>query len=111
MKSKEVLIEELRLECQKLIGREVKSHNDILTLEVIINEEKHNKISVSSLRRFFKLIPYRTPQLKTLNTLCTSLGYSNFEEFSLSKNQSFEWEYVNRLISIEENGIITNNDL
>lgn len=111
MKSKEILIEELRLECQRLIGREVKSHNDILTLEVLINEGKDNKISVSSLRRFFKLIPYRTPQLKTLNTICKSLGYTSFEDFSLSKNQSFEWEYVNRLISIEENGIITNNDL
>ena len=111
MKSKEILIEELRLECQRLIGREVKSHNDILTLEVLINEGKDNKISVSSLRRFFKLIPYRTPQLKTLNTICKSLGYTSFEDFSLSKNQSFEWEYVNRLISIEESGIITNNDL
>ena len=111
MKSKEILIEELRLECQKLIGREVNSHNEILTLEVLINEGRDNKISVSSLRRFFKLIPYRTPQLKTLNTLCRSLGYSSFEDFSISKNQSFEWEYVNRLISIEENGIITNNDL
>ena len=111
MKSKEYLIEELRLECQKLIGREVKSHNDILTLEVLINDKGINKISISSLRRFFKLIPYRTPQIKTLNTLCRSLGYSNFEDFSLSKNQSFEWEYVNRLISIEENGVITNKDL
>ena len=52
MKSKKILIEELRLECQKLIGREVKSHNDILTLEVIINDKGKNKISVSSLRRF-----------------------------------------------------------
>ena len=111
MKSKEILIEELRLECQKLIGREVNSHNEILTLEVLINEGRDNKISVSTLRRFFKLIPYGTPQLKTLNTLCRSLGYSSFEDFSISKNQSFEWEYVNRLISIEENGIITNNDL
>ena len=111
MKSKEILIEELRLECQKLIGREVKSHNDILTLEVIINDKGENKISVSSLRRFFNLIPYRAPRIKTLNTLCRSLGYSNFEDFSLSKNQSFEWEYVNRLISIEENGLITNKDL
>lgn len=59
MKSKEILIEELRLECQKLIGREVLSHNDILTLEVIINDKETKKISVSSLRRFFKHIPYR----------------------------------------------------
>ena len=82
MKSKEILIEELRLECQKLIGREVKSHNDILTLEVLINDNVNTKISISSLRRFFNLIPYRTPQIKTLNTLCRSLGYSNFEDFS-----------------------------
>lgn len=111
MKSKDQFIESMRLKCEELIGRQVKKNNDVKELETILNKNIDRSISLSSLRRFFYLIPSTKPNDKTLNIIAEGLGYSSFVEFCKSTNNYNDWSYLNKLIQHENKDYLTKDEI
>ena len=111
MKSKEYFVEQLKLECQKLLGYRIKSHSDILNLEIVINENSKEKISLSSLRRFFNFIPTTKANNRTLNQISVALGFENFPAFCRQKNYTNGWAFNDRLVQVERSEKLTSEDL
>ena len=83
--NREYLFEDLRIEIYKLIGKRVTSNSDVRTLEIFLETSGYGILSNSSLRRFFKLIKWTEPRIRTLDVLCKNIGYSSFHEFSINK--------------------------
>ena len=96
MKSKDQYIDLLRLKCEEIISRPIKSNNDVAQLEIVLNRNISNPISFSSLRRFFGLVPQTKPIDKTLNKISEGLGYLNFTEFCKSTIRNNSWIYLCR---------------
>ena len=111
MKSKDQFIDSLRLKCEELIGRQVKKNNDVIELESILNKNINKTISLSSLRRFFGLIPSTKPNDKTLNIIAKGLGYSSFIEFCKSTNNNNDWSFLNKLIQFENKDRLNRSEI
>lgn len=109
--NREYLFEDLRIEIYNLIGKKVTSNSDVRTLEIFLENSGHGILSNSSLRRFFKLIKWTEPRIRTLDVLCKNIGYSSFHEFSINRDRSSEWKFINVLIRLENNGKIEDSDM
>lgn len=110
MRSKEFYENLLKLKCQNILGYRVEKHADLITLEILLNENVEEKISLSTLRRFFGFIPSTQPNNRTLNHISKALGYENFSSFCRLQNRSFEWSYFDVLIKIEDQEHISQKD-
>ena len=110
MRSKEFYENLLKLKCQNILGYRVEKHTDLISLEVLLNDNTEEKISLSTLRRFFGFIPSTQPNNRTLNHISKALGYENFFHFCRLQNRSFEWSYYDLLIKIEKQEYINEED-
>ena len=110
MQSKEYFIEQLKLECQKILGYRIQNHSDILNLEIVLNENLNEKISLSSLRRFFNFIPSTKANNRTLNQIAIALGFQSFSDFCRKNNYATGWAYNDRLVAIEQSAQLTPED-
>ena len=111
MKSKDQYIDLLRLKCEEIISRPIKSNNDVAQLEIVLNRNISNPISFSSLRRFFGLVPQTKPIDKTLNKISEGLGYLNFTEFCKSTIRNNSWIYLNKLHELEFKAVLKDDEV
>jgi len=55
MKSEAYYINELKIKCKQLLGRDILTNTDVKIVQDIINANAKNEISFSTLRRLFWL--------------------------------------------------------
>ncbi|MDA9057331.1 hypothetical protein N9K49_05750 [Flavobacteriaceae bacterium] len=104
-------IRSLKIRCNKLIGRSISNHSDVLLLKSILDENLDENISLSSLRRFFGLISPTKPNKKTLDILSKGIGFLNFYEFCDREEKNIEWNSVRSIILIQQKEILTQEDI
>lgn len=98
MKSEAYYINELKIKCKQLLGRDILTNTDVKIVQDIINANAKNEISFSTLRRLFGFLKTTKPSRKTLNVISYALGYSNFTQFCNVYNDINSWSYVNYII-------------
>ena len=76
-----ILIDVLRKEIEKKIGKKINSRGDCELVSNIIFETLETEISYNTVRRFYGLLKPTKPNTKTLNTLSTFVGYKNYVHF------------------------------
>lgn len=81
----------LRTDVEKKIGFKINSTPDVKALLSILQFETRDSISLSTLRRFWGLIPIRNPNNGTLDVLARFLEYSSFVDFVKKKNEYDKW--------------------
>ena len=80
------MIDILKKELEKKIGRSITNRGDCELLSNIILEVMDIEISFNTLRRLYGIIPSTNPNKKTLNTLAQFLGYKNYFHFTQNYN-------------------------
>jgi len=80
------LIDLLKKEIEKKIGKRVTNRGDCELVSNVILETLGLEISYSTIRRFYGLINETKPNNKTLNTLAKFVGYKNYIHFSQNYN-------------------------
>jgi hypothetical protein len=83
-----ILIDVLKKEIEKKIGRKINSRGDCELVSNIIFETLEVEISYNTVRRLYGLINPTKPNTKTLNTLAKFVGYKNYVHFL--QNHSFK---------------------
>ena len=76
-----ILIDVLKKEIEKKIGKKINSRGDCELVSNIIFETLETEISYNTVRRFYGLINPTKPNTKTLNTLSKFVGYKNYIHF------------------------------
>jgi hypothetical protein len=82
------LIDLLKKEIEKKIGKKVTNRGDCELVSNVILETLGLEISYSTIRRFYGLVNETKPNNKTLNTLAKFVGYKNYIHFS--QNYSYK---------------------
>jgi len=75
------LIDILKKEIEKKIGKKINSRGDCELVSNVILETLELEISYNSVRRLYGLINPTKPNKKTLNTLAKFVGYKNYVHF------------------------------
>jgi hypothetical protein len=83
-----ILIDILKKEIEKKIGKKVTNRGDCELVSNVILETLEEEISYSTIRRLYGLVNETKPNNKTLNTLAKFIGYKNYIHFS--KNYSYK---------------------
>ena len=83
-----ILIDILKKEIEKKIGKKVTNRGDCELVSNVILETLEVEISYSTIRRLYGLINETKPNKKTLNTLAKFVGYKNYIHFS--QNYSYK---------------------
>ena len=83
-----ILIDILKKEIEKKIGKKVTNRGDCELVSNVILETLEEEISYNTIRRLYGLINETKPNNKTLNTLAKFIGYKNYIHFS--KNYSYK---------------------
>ena len=76
-----ILIDVLKEEVEKKIGKKVKNRGDCELVSNVILETLELEISYSTIRRLYGLINETKPNIKTLNILAKFVGYKNYVHF------------------------------
>ena len=82
------MIDVLKKEIEKKIGKKINSRGDCELVSNIIFETLEVEISYNTVRRLYGLINPTKPNTKTLNTLAKFVGYKNYVHFL--QNHSFK---------------------
>jgi hypothetical protein len=80
------LIDILKREIEKKIGKKITNRGDCELVANIILETLEEDISYSTIRRLYGLVNETKPNKKTLNTLAKFIGYKNYIHFSQNYN-------------------------
>ena len=83
-----ILIDILKREIEKKIGKKVTNRGDCELVSNVILETLEEEISYSTIRRLYGLVGGTKPNNKTLNTLAKFIGYKNYIHFS--QNYSYK---------------------
>ena len=74
---------------EKKLGKSIRYHSDLEFLCVEIEKETKQKISLNTLKRLFGFITgVSEPRLYTLDTIALYLGFTNWDVYLLSLDQS-----------------------
>ena len=82
------MIDILKREIEKKIGKKVTNRGDCELVSNVILETFEVEISYSTIRRLYGLVSGTKPNNKTLNTLAKFIGYKNYIHFS--QNYSYK---------------------
>ena len=80
------MIDILKKEIEKKIGKKINSRGDCELVSNVILETLELEISYNSVRRLYGLINPTKPNKKTLNTLAKFVGYKNYVHFLQSNS-------------------------
>ena len=89
----DVFQEKLKIDIEREIGFKILSTTEAKVLNDLLLENHIYDLSLSTIRRFWGLIPNRKPNQKTLNALSMFLGYKTFLDYVTYKNR-FEQLYL-----------------
>jgi hypothetical protein len=106
-----IYVKSLKVKCSNLIGKSISSHNDVLLVKSILDENLKESISLSSLRRFFGLIPTTNPNKKTLDIISKGLGFQHFTDFCSKEQKDYEWNLLRIIIQLEQKEKLTQEDI
>ncbi|MGB1169498.1 MAG: hypothetical protein ACPH3L_09105 [Flavobacteriaceae bacterium] len=82
------MIDILKKEIEKKIGKKVTNRGDCELVSNVILENLEEEISYSTIRRLYGLVNETKPNNRTLNTLSKFIGYKNYIHFS--QNYSYK---------------------
>ena len=83
-----ILIDILKREIEKKIGKKVTNRGDCELVSNVILETLEEEISYSTIRRLYGLVNQTKPNNKTLDTLSKFVGYKNYIHFT--QNYSYK---------------------
>ena len=86
----------IKAEIERRLGREIRYPLDCEALAIDISLKCSERVSASTLKRFFGFVPNTEPRMYTLDVLSHYLGYKNWDEYLDSlTNKSESSEFVN----------------
>lgn len=79
----------IKAHIEKKLGKSIRYHSDLEFLCIEIEKETKQKISLNTLKRLFGFITgVSEPRLYTLDTIALYLGFTNWDVYLLSLDQS-----------------------
>lgn len=81
----------LRTDIEKKVGFKINTTTDVKSFLAILQENTNDPISLSTLRRFWNLIPMRKSNNFTLDILAKFLEYASYQEYVKKKNEYEKW--------------------
>lgn len=106
----EAFHKKLKIDVEKKIGFKILSTTEARSLQNLLLEQDIHDLSLSTIRRFWGLIPHRKPNEKTLNALAVFLGYKTYLEYVKSKNRFEEWFNVSQIQRLKSKDTLTKSD-
>ena len=100
----------LKIDVEKKIGFKISSTTEARALQNLLLEQDIYDLSLSTIRRFWGLIPHRKPNEKTLNALAVFLGYKTYLEYVTSKNRFEEWFNISQIQRLKSKDTLTKSD-
>lgn len=100
----------LKIDVEKKIGFKISSTTEARALQNLLLEQDIYDLSLSTIRRFWGLIPNRKPNEKTLNALAAFLGYKTYLEYVKSKNRFEEWFNISQIQRLKSKDTLTKSD-
>ncbi len=84
-------VNQLRIDVEKRIGFKIVSTTEAKNFIKILEGNSFEGISLSTIRRFWGLIPMRKPNVATLDLFAKFLGYVSFNHYTREKNKFRKW--------------------
>jgi hypothetical protein len=81
----------LRTDIEKKVGFNINTTTDVKSFLAILQEHTSAPISLSTLRRFWNLIPMRKSNNSTLDVLAKFLEYASYQDYVKKKNEYENW--------------------
>ena len=100
----------LRTDIEKKVGFKINTTSDVKSFLAILQEHTSDPISLSTLRRFWNLIPMRKSNNSTLDVLATFLEYASYQDFVKKKNEYEKWYADARLQNLKFKKKLTADD-
>ena len=91
----------IKAEIERKLGREIRYPLDCEALAIDISLKCCERVSASTLKRFFGFVPGTEPRTYTLDVLAKYIGYKNWDDYLdtlAGKNESSEFVNLNELI-------------
>jgi hypothetical protein len=100
----------LRTDIEKKVGFKINTTTDVKSFLAILQEHTSAPISLSTLRRFWNLIPMRKSNNSTLDVLAKFLEYASYQDYVKKKNEYEKWYADARLQNLKLKNNLTAND-
>ena len=81
----------LKTDVERAIGFKIKTTTEAKTFHKLLVEKTNSTVSLSTIRRFWGLIPQRKPNQHTLDELSKFIQYQSFYHYSKNKSQFATW--------------------
>ena len=100
----------LRTDIEKKVGFKINTTTDVKSFLAILQEHTSAPISLSTLRRFWNLIPMRKSNNSTLDVLAKFLEYASYQDYVKKKNEYEKWYLDAKLQNLKLKKNLTAND-
>jgi hypothetical protein len=100
----------LRTDIEKKVGFKINTTTDVKSFLAILQEHTSDPISLSTLRRFWNLIPMRKSNNSTLDILATFLEYASYQDYVKKKNEYEKWYADAKLQNLKLKKNLTRDD-
>jgi hypothetical protein len=100
----------LRTDIEKKVGFKINTTTDVKSFLAILQEHTSDPISLSTLRRFWNLIPMRKSNNSTLDVLAKFLEYASYQDYVKKKNEYEKWYADAKLQNLKLKKNLTTND-
>lgn len=100
----------LRTDIEKKVGFKINTTTDVKSFLAILQEHTSDPISLSTLRRFWNLIPMRKSNNATLDVLAKFLEYASYQDYVKKKNEYEKWYADAKLQNLKLKKNLTTND-
>lgn len=81
----------LKTDVERAIGFKIKTTTEAKAFHKLLVEKTNSTVSLSTIRRFWGLIPQRKPNQHTLDELSKFIQYQSFYDYSKNKSQFATW--------------------
>ena len=100
----------LRTDIEKKVGFKINTTTDVKSFFTILQKHTIDPISLSTLRRFWNLIPMRKSNNFTLDVLAKFLEYASYQDYVKKKNEYEKWYVDAKLQNLKLKKKLTVND-
>ena len=98
------VMERFRTVVQNALPYSLKINKNISKLAQLIFSTTHNSVSVSTLKRLFLYPDETTPSLFTLDAICETIGFDDWNDFLAKDNRITDFEYLEIITMVRQNG-------
>ena len=100
----------LKIDVERQIGFRIKTSREAKDLLELLSKQQVHTISLSTIRRFWGLIPYTKPNVSTLDTFAQFVGFLSFKQYVKSKNQREIWHTDFKIQQLKDKARLTSKD-